>query len=254
MIPVKRKHNETQLADGQSSTSLQAQFLQQRQKYSKFNSLADQKITQDLVRTFEGVLKKPVSKFDNLNHTLEPIAKQKHNEDISWNSANVIIPMPEVGPILKEEGPGQARRSLESSAAVTIEMTVLINDAVRNETDNLVQTPGSKQNSRLDGVYQKPETEDVLSQHTQQRFKRKSGKQISIERRKSFDSDKFGEGEVLRQDCNSLDLTMQYAITTVRWGDSPLDLVKQLNGQDEVEQQQCSESPKEQMQIKVIHS
>ncbi|KAA6378753.1 MAG: hypothetical protein EZS28_025720, partial [Streblomastix strix] len=139
IIPVKRKRDETQLADGQSSTSLQAQFLQQRQQYSKFNSLADQKIAQDLIRTFEGFLWKPASKIDMLSLTLEPLARQKLNEDISWNGANIIFPTPEVGTILKEEGPGYARRSLESSAAVTQGMAMLINDAARNETDNIVR-------------------------------------------------------------------------------------------------------------------
>ncbi|KAA6384231.1 MAG: hypothetical protein EZS28_020242 [Streblomastix strix] len=198
MIPVKRKRDESSLADGQSSNSLQAQFQQQRQQYSKFNSLADQKIAQDLVTTFEGVLKKPASKIDMLNHTLEPVARQKLFEDISWNGANIIFPMPEVGPILKEEGPGYARRSLESSAAVTQGMAMLINDAARNETDNLVgkmlkvfeaslisvADAQIERESRLDGVYQGPQTEDVLSQHTKERFKRKSAKQINIGRRK----------------------------------------------------------------------
>ncbi|KAA6368365.1 MAG: hypothetical protein EZS28_036106, partial [Streblomastix strix] len=72
--------------------------------------------------------------------------------------------------------------------------------------------------------------------------------------RNSFDPDKWGEGEIMRQDCNSLDPTMQHAITAVRKGDSPLDPVKQLNGQDDVKQQQYSESQKEQMRDRVIHS
>ncbi|KAA6341089.1 MAG: hypothetical protein EZS28_052485 [Streblomastix strix] len=75
---------------------------------------------------------------------------------------------------------------------------MLINDSARNETDNLVgkmlkvfeaslisvADAYIERESRLDVVYQGPQTEDVLSQHTKERFKRKSGKQINIGRRK----------------------------------------------------------------------
>ncbi|KAA6360215.1 MAG: hypothetical protein EZS28_044258, partial [Streblomastix strix] len=114
-----------------------------------------------------------------------------------------------VGTILKEEGLGYARRSLESSAAIKQGMAMLINDAARNETDNIVRNmlkvfktslilvvdAQIERESRLNGVYKRPQIEDVLSQHTQERFKRKSGKQINIGRRRSFDPDKYGKGE-----------------------------------------------------------
>ncbi|KAA6356057.1 MAG: hypothetical protein EZS28_048416, partial [Streblomastix strix] len=160
--------------------------------------LADQKVAQDLVITFEGVLKKFVSKIDMLSYTLEPVAKQKLFEEISWDGANIIFPMPEVGPLLKEKGPGYVRKSLESAVAVTQGMAMLINDAAKNETNNLVgkmlkvfeaslvsvADSQIERESRLEGVYQGPQTEDVLSLQTKERFKRKTGKQINIGRRK----------------------------------------------------------------------
>ncbi|KAA6358522.1 MAG: hypothetical protein EZS28_045951 [Streblomastix strix] len=135
MIPVKRKRDESQSIENVNSNSLQAQFQQQRRQYSKFNSLADQKVAQDLVTTFEGVLKKQVSKIDMLSYTLEPVARQKLFEEISWDGANIIFPMPEVGPLLKEKGPGYARKSLDSAVAVTQGMVMLINDAAKNEME-----------------------------------------------------------------------------------------------------------------------
>ncbi|KAA6404404.1 MAG: hypothetical protein EZS28_000063 [Streblomastix strix] len=330
--------------------------------------LIDQKITQDIVTIFEGVLKKPASKIEMLNHSLEPVTRQMHFEDISWNGANIIFPMSEVGPILKEESPGYARRQLESSAAVTQGMAMLINDAARNETDNLVgkmlkvfeaslisvADASSKENQdkkvqirgrRMKTFYHsilrkdtKRSLESKLTQEEESLGARLGSIAVKIEegssktretsntnqqediiviftskldqtpgrvqtqfnssrfqvvlkesnviikyiptlfeyvglavRRdfqcfdtvltarqhivklmcweiNSYDPDKCGEGDVVRQDCNSLDLSMQHAITTVRWGDSPLDPIKQLKGYDEVEQQQCSGSHKEQMQ------
>ncbi|KAA6402422.1 MAG: hypothetical protein EZS28_002055 [Streblomastix strix] len=198
MILVKCKRDESQLAYGQSLNSLQAQFQQHRLQYYKFNSLADQKITQDFVTMFEGVFKKPASKIDMLNYTPEPITRLKFFHDISWNGANIIFPNPEVGPIQKKEGPWYARRQSESSAAVTQGMATLINDAARNETDNLVgklhkvfeaslisvADAQLERESRLDDAFQEPRTEDVLSQHTEKRYKKNPGKQINIGRRK----------------------------------------------------------------------
>ncbi|KAA6356240.1 MAG: hypothetical protein EZS28_048233, partial [Streblomastix strix] len=90
-----------------------------------------------------------------------------------------------VGPLLKEEGPGYARKSLESAVAVTQGMAMLINDAAKNETNNLVSmmlkvfeaslVPVAdsqiERKSRLEGVYQGPQTEGVLSLQTKERFK-----------------------------------------------------------------------------------
>ncbi|KAA6366562.1 MAG: hypothetical protein EZS28_037911 [Streblomastix strix] len=47
--------------------------------------------------------------------------------------------MPEVIPLLNDEGPGYARRKLESPMGVTQRMVMLINDAARNDTDHLVR-------------------------------------------------------------------------------------------------------------------
>jgi hypothetical protein len=83
-------------------------------------------VAQDLVSSFQGVLKKDASKVDMLNYSLEPFARQKLFDEISWEGANVIFPMPEVGPLLPEEKAGYARRALESSAAVVQGMAGLI--------------------------------------------------------------------------------------------------------------------------------
>ncbi|KAA6362607.1 MAG: hypothetical protein EZS28_041866, partial [Streblomastix strix] len=159
---------------------------------SKFNSLEDQKAAQDLVSSFHGVLNKDASKVDMLNCTLEPFPRQKLFDEISWEGANVIFPMPEVGPVLPEEKAGYAWRALESSAAVVQGMAGLIYKVVQGDTDNLVgkmfkvfeasvvsvSDAQVERESRLEGVYQGPQTEDVLSQKTKERFKRKSAKQI----------------------------------------------------------------------------
>ncbi|KAA6389117.1 MAG: hypothetical protein EZS28_015358 [Streblomastix strix] len=198
MIPVKRKRDKSQPVGKINSNSLQAQFQQQRQQQSKFNSLAYQKVAQDLVTIFEGVLRKQASKIDMLSQMLEQVARQKLFEEISWDAANIIIPIPEVGLLLKEEGPGYARKSLESAVAVTQGMVMLISNAVKNETNNLVGNmlkifeaslvsvadSQIKRESRLEGVYQGPQTEDVLSLQTKEKFKKKTGKQINIGGRK----------------------------------------------------------------------
>ncbi|KAA6362960.1 MAG: hypothetical protein EZS28_041513, partial [Streblomastix strix] len=136
MIPVKRKRDESQSVGNANSNSLQAQFHQQRQQYSKFNFLADQQVAQVFVTTFNGVLSRQASKIYMLCYTLKPVARQKLFEEISWDGANIIFPMPEVGPLLKEEGPGYARKSLEYAVKVNEEMAMLINDAAKNETNN----------------------------------------------------------------------------------------------------------------------
>ncbi|KAA6392569.1 MAG: hypothetical protein EZS28_011905 [Streblomastix strix] len=202
MIPVKRKRDESQSVGNINSNSLQAWIQQQKQQYSKFNSLADQKVSQDLATTFESVLRKQALKIDMLIYTLEPVAKQKLFEEISWDGANIIFPKPEVGPLLKEEQPGYAWKSLESAVAVTQEIAMLINDAAKNETNNLVgkmlkvfevslESVADSQierESRLEGVYQGPQTEDVLSLQTKERLKRKTEKQINIGGRKFWNT------------------------------------------------------------------
>ncbi|KAA6379080.1 MAG: hypothetical protein EZS28_025392 [Streblomastix strix] len=138
IVSAKRKRDGSVLMQGQSQNPLQMQFQQQKQQYSKFNSLYDQKMAQDMVSSFQGVLKKDASKVDMLNYTLEQFARQKLFDEISWEGANVIFPMPEVGPLLPEEKAGYARRALESSAAVVQEMAGLIHKVAQGETENLV--------------------------------------------------------------------------------------------------------------------
>ncbi|KAA6371446.1 MAG: hypothetical protein EZS28_033028, partial [Streblomastix strix] len=201
MVAAKRKRDGSVLMQGQSQNPLQMQFQQQRQQYSKFNSLQDQKVAQDLVSSLQSVLKKDASKVDMLNYSLEPFARQKLFDEISWEGANVIFPMPEVGPLLPEEKAGYARRALESSATVVQGMAGLIHKVAQGEIDNLigkmfkvfeaavvsVSDAQVERESRLEGALQGPQTEDVLSQKTKERFKRKSAKQI-IDSRRGFNN------------------------------------------------------------------
>ncbi|KAA6397240.1 MAG: hypothetical protein EZS28_007238 [Streblomastix strix] len=169
------------------------------QQYSKFNSLQDQKVAHDLVSSFKGVLKKDASKVDMLHYTLEPFAREKLFDEISWEGVNVIFPMPEVGPLLPEEKAGYARRALESSAAVVQGMAGLIHKVAQGDTENqvgkmfkifeasvlYVSDAQVERELRLEGVYQGPQTEDVLSQKTKERFQRKSAK-LEIDGRRDF--------------------------------------------------------------------
>ncbi|KAA6382964.1 MAG: hypothetical protein EZS28_021508, partial [Streblomastix strix] len=192
MASAKLKRDGRITMQGQSQNPHQMQFQQQRLQYSKFNSLQDQKVAQDLVSSFQGVLKKDASKEDMMSYTLEPFAIQQLFYEISWEGANVIFPMPEVGPVLPEEKAGYARRALESSAAVVQGMTGLIHKIAQGDTDNLVvkmfkvfdasvvsvSDAQVERESRLEGIFQGPQTEDVMSQKTKERFKRKSAKQV----------------------------------------------------------------------------
>ncbi|KAA6381883.1 MAG: hypothetical protein EZS28_022590 [Streblomastix strix] len=157
-------------------------------------------MAQDLVSSFQDVLKKDESKIDLLNYTLEPFARQKLFDEISWEGANVIFPKPEVGPLLPEEKAGYARRALESSAAVVQRMAGLIHKVVQDGTYSLVgkmvkvfeasvvsvSDAQVERESRLESVFQGPQTEDVLSQKTKERFKRKSAKQEETEQEESY--------------------------------------------------------------------
>ncbi|KAA6362476.1 MAG: hypothetical protein EZS28_041996, partial [Streblomastix strix] len=194
MVSIRCKRDQSQSAENSTKNSQQVQFQEQIQLYSKFNQLTDQIVEQDLVATIEVVLKKQVSKIDTLNYSLEPVARQKLSDEISWSGANIILPMPEIGRLLNEEEPNYAMRALESSVAVMQVMAMLINDAARNDTDNLVgkmlkvfeaslisvSDLKIERESRLEGIYQERQTEAVLSQRTKERYLKKTGKQIII--------------------------------------------------------------------------
>ncbi|KAA6399957.1 MAG: hypothetical protein EZS28_004514 [Streblomastix strix] len=194
MVSIRCKRDQSQSAENSTKNSQQAQFQKQIQLYSKFNQLTDQIVEQDLVATIEVVLKKQVSKIDALNYSLEPVARQKLFDEISWSGANIILPMPEIGPLLNEEEQNYATRAFKSSVAAIQVKTMLINDAARNDTDNLVgkmlkvfetslisvSDHKIERESRLKGIYQEPQTEDVLSQRTKERYLKKTGKQIII--------------------------------------------------------------------------
>ncbi|KAA6357732.1 MAG: hypothetical protein EZS28_046741, partial [Streblomastix strix] len=102
-----------------------------------------------------------------------------------------------VGPLLPEEKAGYARRALESSAAVVQGIAGLIYKVAQGDNDNLVgkmfkvfeasvvsvSDAQVERESRLEGVYHGPQRDDVLSQKTKERFKRKSAKQVIDGRR-----------------------------------------------------------------------
>ncbi|KAA6373489.1 MAG: hypothetical protein EZS28_030986, partial [Streblomastix strix] len=195
MISAKHKRDGSVLLHCQSQNTLQMQFQQQRQQYSKFNSLQDQKMAQDLVSSFQKVLKKDVLKIEMLNYTLEPFEAQKLFDEISWEGANVIFRILEVGPVLPEEKAGYARRVLESIAAVIQGIAGLIHKVVQDDKDDLVgkmfkvfeasvvsvSDAQVENESRLEGIHQSPQIEDVPSQKTKEIFKRKSAKQHLIQ-------------------------------------------------------------------------
>ncbi|KAA6374456.1 MAG: hypothetical protein EZS28_030017, partial [Streblomastix strix] len=199
MISAKYKQDGSIPLQSQSLNPLQVQFQQQRQQYSKFYSLYDQKVAQDLVSSIQYMLKKDASKIDMLNYKPEPFTRQKLFDEISWKGANVIFPMPVVELLLLEEKAGYAWRALESSAAVVQGMAGLIHKVAQGETDNLVgkmfkvfeaavvsvSDAQVERESRLEGVFQDPQTEDDLSLKTQERIKRKSAKQVIDGRRDS---------------------------------------------------------------------
>ncbi|KAA6368142.1 MAG: hypothetical protein EZS28_036331 [Streblomastix strix] len=62
MIAAKRRRDSSILLQNSSQNSIYMQFQQQRQQYTRFYSLQDQKMAQDLIASFEGVLKKEASK------------------------------------------------------------------------------------------------------------------------------------------------------------------------------------------------
>ncbi|KAA6363349.1 MAG: hypothetical protein EZS28_041123, partial [Streblomastix strix] len=101
--------------------------------------------------------------------------------------------MPEVGQELQEEKAGYVRRAPESPAAVVQGMAGFIHKVAQDDKDNLVgkmfkvfeayvvsiSDAHVENESRLEGIHQGPQTEDVLSQKTEQIFKRKFAKQAS---------------------------------------------------------------------------
>ncbi|KAA6326864.1 MAG: hypothetical protein EZS28_053893, partial [Streblomastix strix] len=106
---------------------------------------------------------------------------------------NVIFPVPKVEPVLPEEKRGLARSALESAVAVNQGVASLIEDIARNNTNKLVGKmfkvweaslvsvgdAQTERESRLKGVYTGAQTEDILSQSSKERFKRrKTGKRI----------------------------------------------------------------------------
>ncbi|KAA6377229.1 MAG: hypothetical protein EZS28_027245 [Streblomastix strix] len=177
MHPVKRKREQDGIQEIRVLNPLQAQFQAQRQKIFE-------------VQLYTGLT-------DCVRPNVNPIPRQKLFEEISWKGANTIFPMPEAPPALPEEGPAYARMTLESISAVTQGIAGTIHEISQGNTENLVGKmfklleaslvavgdAQQERESRLRGVSQGITTEDVLSKHSKEKFK-KSGKHIQISQRR----------------------------------------------------------------------
>ncbi|KAA6384548.1 MAG: hypothetical protein EZS28_019925 [Streblomastix strix] len=100
IIPIKHKHYESQSAGNASSDSLEAQFQHQRRQFSKFNSLVDRRVAQDLVTTFEDMLKKQALKIDMVAAQPQPtfVNAFRQNLEIDPLDPDQIIAAPEEVP------------------------------------------------------------------------------------------------------------------------------------------------------------
>ncbi|KAA6384895.1 MAG: hypothetical protein EZS28_019579, partial [Streblomastix strix] len=209
MRPVKRKREDEERII-QASNPLQAQFQQQRLQYAKFNSIEDQMVAQDLSSTFEGILRQEAGKLDVLNYQMQPVARQKLFDEITWSGANTIFPMPEAPPALPEEGPGYARMTLEATSAVTQGLAGIIHQIAGGDTQEVVGklfkvfkasllSVGDAQRereSRIRGFQSGATAEDILSRQSKEKFK-KSAKTVQIgQRRFGY---QFGNNQWMRR-------------------------------------------------------
>ncbi|KAA6373741.1 MAG: hypothetical protein EZS28_030732 [Streblomastix strix] len=80
MISAKHMRERSFLLQGWSQNPFQMLFQQQKQQYSKFNSLQDQNVEQNLFSSFQDVQKKDASKVDMTNYTLELIVRNERNK------------------------------------------------------------------------------------------------------------------------------------------------------------------------------
>ncbi|KAA6401466.1 MAG: hypothetical protein EZS28_003000 [Streblomastix strix] len=181
MRPVMRKREDEERI-AQASNSLQAQFLQQRLQYAKFNSIEDQMVAYDLTSTFEGILRQEAGKLDALHYQMQ------QSRDKS-----------KAPPALPEEGPGNARMTLEATSTVTQGLAGIIHQIAGGDTQELVDriykvfkasllSVGDAQRereSRIRGFQSGATAEDILSRQSKEKFK-KSAKTTFINQGQSL--------------------------------------------------------------------
>ncbi|KAA6362701.1 MAG: hypothetical protein EZS28_041773, partial [Streblomastix strix] len=106
-------------------------------------------------------------------------------DSIKWDGANIVFPVPEAKGVLREEKAGVARRAVESACAVNGGIAGLFHDVARRREKNLVSKIGKlyeaslvnvddsqrDRESRLRGVTNGLQTEDVQSKSSREKFK-----------------------------------------------------------------------------------
>ncbi|KAA6346440.1 MAG: hypothetical protein EZS28_052092, partial [Streblomastix strix] len=102
----------------QNPLSLQEQFQQERKRQAKFESLEEAKIAQDVATTLSGIIKQDAKEADMLAFQLQPIQRQKLFDEIAWDGANVVFPVPSAEAALPQEKGSLACKALESACAV----------------------------------------------------------------------------------------------------------------------------------------
>ncbi|KAA6385332.1 MAG: hypothetical protein EZS28_019139, partial [Streblomastix strix] len=118
---IKRKReNEAQqeYLENQSISSLQDLLYAERRRVAKFNTIEDMKVAQDIIATFDGIMKVDAEKANILNYHINPIHREKLLDEISWCGENVIFPVHKVEPALQEEKKGTIRSIFESAVPV----------------------------------------------------------------------------------------------------------------------------------------
>ncbi|KAA6361769.1 MAG: hypothetical protein EZS28_042705 [Streblomastix strix] len=195
LIPAIRKRGDETMAITQNPLSLYEQFQYERKRQTKFESLEEAKIAQDVATTLSGIIKYDAKDTDMVAFQLQPIQRQKLFDEIAWDGANVVFPVPSAEATLPEERGGLSRKASESACAVNQGIAGLIHDIARNRTQNLVSklckiweasllTVGvayKQRESRLRGVQMVPKAQDVLSKTSREKFKsKKSAKSIVV--------------------------------------------------------------------------
>ncbi|KAA6363072.1 MAG: hypothetical protein EZS28_041401, partial [Streblomastix strix] len=107
-----------QTNDNTPTVNRAEQFQQERKRQVKFESLEEAKIAQDVATTLSGIIKQDAKDADMLAFQLQPIQGQKLFDEIAWDGANVVFPVPSAEAALPEERGGLARKALESACAV----------------------------------------------------------------------------------------------------------------------------------------
>ncbi|KAA6381030.1 MAG: hypothetical protein EZS28_023441 [Streblomastix strix] len=160
---------------------------QERKRQAKFESLEEAKIAQDVATMLYGIINQDAKDADMLTFQLQPIQRQKLFDEIEWNGANVVFPVLSAEAPLPVERSGLSHKALESACAVNQGITSLIHDIARNRTSNLasklckikeaflstVDDTQRERESRLKGIQEAPDEQDVLSKTSREKFKKR---------------------------------------------------------------------------------